>query len=303
MEQINIYNKQITAHCSDLYKILDPIGSGSYGEVFLAEDKNKNKYAAKIEEKKKLKKSKSRLKDEYKIYLRLEKNNKNNCLGIPKIYGIYDSPDYIILIMELLGYNLDHKFESLDKQFKLCTTFKIAIDSINLLKQVHKSGIVHRDIKPGNFLLNLKGDILFIMDFGLSKQYIYNKNKHIEFKSDKNLIGTPRFASLNIHMGFEPSRRDDLESIAYMLIYFAKGVLPWQGLKKDKKISQFSKICEVKLCTDITELCKDLPECFNIYLKYCRNLKFEETPNYQYILKLFTDDCIKLDITPKYEWL
>jgi casein kinase I family protein HRR25 len=282
---------------AEKYEILDRIGSGSFGDVYLVKDIKKRQFAAKVEEEKK----KSRLKDEYNVYKKILKMSAD--VGIPKVYNFINIPQHLVMVMELLGPSLDSKFMELNKSFKLCTILKIAIDSINLIKRVHDAGIIHRDVKPNNFLMNaVTNDILYVVDFGLSKQYIV-KGRHIGIRSDRSLVGTARYASLNIHMGLEPTRRDDLESIGYMLIYFAKGSLPWQGLKKDKKKSQIVKIGEVKLCTDIEKLCFGIPVCFMKYLKYCRDLRFEETPDYKYMLSLFVDAAKLLNINPHYEWI
>ena len=159
-----------------------------------------------------------------------------------------------------------------------------------LLEQLHNSGFIHRDIKPNNFMLDSQNNPnnIYIMDFGLSKRYrINNKNNHIKFRSGRSLIGTARYASCNMHMGMEPSRRDDLESVAYMLIYFVKGNLPWQGLKKISKNLNLEAIGEIKISTRSDVLCSNLPSCFRMYLDYCKNLGFYDEPNYDYLKGLF----------------
>lgn len=279
---------------SDNYRILDKIGSGSFGEVYLTEDRKKRLYASKVEKKR----NKSRLVDEYKIYECLKGIKE----GIPIIYNYIETPYNNIIVMELLGPNLDSKYIEMNKTFLISTILRISIDIIKLLEQIHKMGIIHRDIKPHNFLMNY-GEIqnrLYITDFGLSKQYF--KEKHIEFKSKRTLIGTARYASINIHCGIEPSRRDDLESVGYMLIYFMKGKLPWQGLKKDKNKNQIEKIGDIKTYTCVKKLCSGLPQSISKYIKYCKKLNFEETPNYKLLIGLFEQDAKILNIKPSYDW-
>jgi serine/threonine protein kinase len=282
---------------ADNYKLIKKIGSGSFGEVFLTIDKNGNEFAAKIEEKK----SKNRLKAEFNIYKKVL-NNKN-IIGIPKVYNYIETTSYNILIMELLGKSLENLFDDNLRNFSLSTIFKLALDMLNIIERFHSKGFIHRDIKPNNFLLNHKEPYhtLYLMDFGLSKQYI-QKGEHNEIKFDRSLIGTARYASLNIHWGIEPSRRDDLESIGYVLIYFIKGRLPWQGLKADKKKTQIEKIGEKKLVVTTEELCINLPKCFLDYLDYCKKLKYEEKPNYEFLKKLFIQESDKEKIELKYEF-
>ena len=189
------------------------------------------------------------------------------------------------------------------RKFSINTMFKLSIDMFTLIEKFHKRGFIHRDIKPGNFIFNYAKPFnkLYIMDFGLSKPYIIN-GEHIEPKYDRSLIGTARYCSQNIHWGFEPSRRDDLESICYVLIYLFKGSLPWQGLKKDKNKTQVEKIADKKNTVSIEVLCKDMPESFQKILEYIKKIKFEEKPNYKFILNALNEDINKMNINPEYDF-
>jgi serine/threonine protein kinase len=280
---------------SDNFRIIKLIGQGSFGSVYLTHDKNNNKYASKVE----ARENNTRLIEEYYIYKSLFNKGVNK--GIPQIYNFIKTPKYYILVMDLLGKSLDSIFDKLNNKFSVKTCLLLAIDIINILENIHNAGYIHRDIKPNNFLLGKNKNILYITDFGLSKKYIHD-GKHIKYNSNKKLVGTLRYASINMHMGIEPSRRDDLESVGYMLIYFLKGKLPWQGLKKRSNISSIEMIGNVKLCTNLNKLCYGFPDCFKKYIEYCRDLKFEEKPDYNYLKNLFIETANKHNMNLIYEW-
>lgn len=128
---------------------------------------------------------------------------------------------------------------------------------------------------------------LYLIDFGLSKRY-YDR-KHVQLKQKLSLTGTARYASLNAHRGTEQSRRDDLEAIGHMLIYFLRGSLPWSGLEARSKQEKYRKIKEKKESTQLSELCAGYPEAFEQYLKYCRELGFKERPDYAMLRRQFRD--------------
>ncbi|CAJ1340053.1 unnamed protein product [Effrenium voratum] len=157
---------------------------------------------------------------------------------------------------------------------------------------MHAKNFIHRDIKPDNFLIGLgkKANQVHIIDFGLAKKYRDPKTQqHIPYRENKALTGTARYASVNTHLGIEQSRRDDLEAVGYVLMYFNRGSLPWQGLKANSKKEKYEKIMEKKMSTPIEVLCKHFPCEFATYLNYCRSLRFEDRPDYAYLRRLLKD--------------
>lgn len=283
------------------YELLKKIGSGSFGDVYMCKDIEKDVImASKVED---LKGSSTKLELERKLYGRLHKS-KNEY--VPKIYNFIKTKKYHIMNMELLGKSLDKIFYDNNNKFDIGTVLKLGIEFVNILESLHECNIIHRDIKPNNFMAGLDDEKkVYIMDFGLAKIFIKN-NKHISYKTDKNIVGTARYISTNIHLGLEPSRRDDLESIAYMLIYFLKGRLPWQGLKKSEKCSktsQIDKIKEVKTSTSVEKLCENIPDCFCNFLKIIKNLEFYEKPNYDELRNILLNESINNNIELKYCWI
>ena len=158
--------------------------------------------------------------------------------GIPEIQHYGYNSTFNILIMELLGQSLENLFQAQNKSFSIKTACMLGIQMIDRIEYVHSRKIIHRDIKPDNFVIGrgLKSHIVYILDFGLSKKYWSVSHKcHLPFIKGKKLTGTARYASINALSGCEQSRRDDLESIGYIIMYFIRGSLPWQGLKVNKK--------------------------------------------------------------------
>lgn len=281
----------------DKYIIIEEIGSGSFGEVYKGKIVNTNtEIAIKVENINKTK----RIEYEYKIYEDLKKAGIVNI--IPDIYDFVITPKYHFMCMQILGESLDELFNQCNNIFSIETILTLGIEIIQELQQIHKIGYIHRDIKPSNFLVgkNDKSKI-YIMDFGLAKKYIIN-NSHIPFKEGRSLIGTVRYSSINMHLGLEPTRRDDLESVGYMLIYFAIKKLPWQGLKKQKGITHIDLIGEVKMCTNINILCANLPDCFKDYIIYIRSVGFDEEPNYNYLINLLKK-YKKINENFTYDWI
>jgi len=211
-------------------------------------------------------------------------------VGIPLIKWCGAEGDYNVLVMDLLGPSLEDLFNFCSRKFSLKTVLLLADQMVSRIDFIHSKNFIHRDIKPDNFLMGLgrKGNLVYIIDFGLAKKYRDARtHQHIPYRENKNLTGTARYASINTHLGIEQSRRDDMESLGYVLMYFNRGSLPWQGLKAATKRQKYERISEKKMSTPIEDLCKGFPVEFTTYLTYCRSLRFDDKPDYSYLRQLF----------------
>ncbi|CAH1958667.1 unnamed protein product [Acanthoscelides obtectus] len=265
------------------YRLGRKIGSGSFGDIYLGTNiSTGEEVAIKLEC---VKTRHPQLHIESKFYRMMQGG-----VGIPQVKWCASEGDYNVMVMELLGPSLEDLFNFCSRRFSLKTVLLLADQLISRTDFIHSRNFIHRDIKPDNFLMGLgkKGNLVYIIDFGLAKKYRDGKtHQHIPYKENKNLTGTARYASINTHLGIEQSRRDDLESLGYVLMYFNRGSLPWQGLKAATKRQKYERISEKKMSTPIEELCKGYPVEFPTYLNYCRQLKFEERPDYSYLRQLF----------------
>lgn len=265
------------------YILLDLIGSGSFGSIYQGENvRTQEKVAIKVEP---IKNETKLLKNEATFYQYL-----SNKQGIPEVkwYG-KDNQNYY-MVLNLLGESL----EAIKEQkgtFSLKTTLQIGINILDLLRTIHEAGLIHRDIKPDNFLLSLSdtNKKINIIDFGLCKSYL-NNEKHIEMKQTSSLIGTPTYASINAHNFMELSRRDDLESLGYMLIYFYLGQLEWQ--KIDSTNHELIKIMKTNVIYNTK-----IPPILIEYIKFVRTIDFEEKPYYHTLFDVFKNEIDKIEMS------
>lgn len=267
------------------YQLRRQIGSGSFGDIYLGVNViSGEEVAVKLES---VKARHPQLDYEARVYKAL-----SGGIGIPFVRWYGTERDYNALVIDLLGPSLEDLFNFCNRRFSYKTTLLLADQLVCRLEFIHSRGFIHRDIKPDNFLMGIgrRGNQVNVIDFGLAKRFRDPQtHRHIPYREHKNLTGTARYASLNTHLGVEQSRRDDLESLAYVLIYFARGGLPWQGLRAQTKRQKYTRIMECKLHTDIDTLTRGLPAEFNTFLRYARELRFDDRPDYVYFRRILRD--------------
>ena len=262
------------------YRTIKKLGEGSFGKVYKAEY-NKVYYAMKFENKTR---NPSLLESEATIMNYLRGPN------IPNIESFGTSGEYNILIMQLMDKSLEDLI-NIHKKFSVKTVCLLAYQIMNRLQFIHDKHIIHRDIKPDNFVMGYSENNahLYIIDFGLAKKFRSSRTLvQYPYIKKKKLTGTARYASIHALEEYEQSRRDDLESVGYVLLYFLRGSLPWQGLKVKTKEARYQKILEKKKEITCEELCKNFPNEFQIYLTYSRNLGYTDDPDYDMLKGLFS---------------
>ncbi|GAA6041965.1 hypothetical protein JCM8097_009122 [Rhodosporidiobolus ruineniae] len=267
------------------YRIGKKIGSGSVRDIYLGVNIiSGEEVAIKLES---VKAKHPQLEYEAKVYKTLAGG-----VGVPFVRWFGVECDYNAMVLDLLGPSLEDLFNFCNRKFSLKTTLLLADQLISRIEYIHSRNFIHRDIKPDNFLMGIgkRGNQVNVIDFGLAKKYRDPKTHlHIPYRENKNLTGTARYTSINTHLGVEQSRRDDMESLGYVLMYFLRGSLPWQGLKAATKKQKYDRIMEKKMTTPTEYLCRGFPNEFAIYLNYCRSLRFDDKPDYSYLRKLFRD--------------
>jgi casein kinase 1 epsilon len=252
------------------YILLDKIGSGCFGSIYKGQNIRTKEYVAiKVES---INHDLKLLKNESTIYQYL-----NGCQGIPHVKWFGKDHNNYYMVINLLGNSLQDLIHK-NQNFPLILIFKLGIKIISILKTIHEKGLVHRDIKPDNFLFGLNRiNQIYLIDFGFCKSYIDN-GEHNKIKKTNQMIGSRNYASINSHKCYDLSRRDDLESICYMLMCFYLGSLPWNNVLDEEII-----ICQK------TEVLNNnaYPVVLLDFLRYCRSMEYEEKPNYYLIIDNF----------------
>ncbi|ONK75187.1 uncharacterized protein A4U43_C03F14270 [Asparagus officinalis] len=276
------------------YKLGEKIRSGSFSEVYRATHVDTSELVAvKIENNKT---EHPKLLHEAKIYSIL--NGESGFANI-KWFGVDGENN--VLVLDLLGPSLEELLAFCGGKFTLKTVLMLADQMITRLEYVHSKGFLHGDIRPDKFLMGLgqKENQVHMIDFGLAKRYRDYcigpyREEIIPVRYDQKLTCCPTFASGYSHAGFEQGRRDDLESLGYVLLYFLRGRLPWQGLKaateeKRNKMMCKRKLCKIKLSSPVEVMYPPYPEELGHYLAYCQFLECYEQPAYGYLKGIFRD--------------
>ena len=263
------------------YRVKKKLGEGAFGDVYMGSSIENNELVAIKVEQRKI--AKPLLETEAFFLYSLRG------LGIPEVLSFGRLRNYNVLVEPLLDKSLFDLFAERRKRLALEDICLIAKQVIDRIQWIHSKNIVHRDIKPDNFLIGRKDpNVIYLIDFGLSKKYKSSTTgKHIKFGFTGKLTGTVRFASANALRGGEQSRRDDLESIGYMIIFFMRGRLPWQGVTGNKKMERYLKIYKMKKNVAPEDLCKSLPKQMTDFMRYVKQLEFEQEPDYNYLRNLF----------------
>lgn len=285
------------------YKVGKKIGEGSFGIIFEGINLlNDQQIAIKFEPRKC---EAPQLRDEYRSYRIL-----SDVKGVPKAYFFGQEGVHNILVIDLLGPSLEDLFDWCGRKFSTKTVAQVAKQMIQRIQSIHENHLIYRDVKPDNFLIGKpdtpQSNLVYVVDFGMAKQYRDPKtHTHISYREKKALSGTARYMSINTHLGREQLRRDDLESLGHVFMYFLRGSLPWQGLKAPTNKQKYDKIGIKKQTTSINELCFGFPIQFAQYLDNVRSLKFDEEPDYAYLIGLMDKTLLSIDEKEDnhYDWM
>uniref|UniRef100_A0A803KLY0 non-specific serine/threonine protein kinase n=1 Tax=Chenopodium quinoa TaxID=63459 RepID=A0A803KLY0_CHEQI len=276
---------------SPLYKVERKLGKGGFGQVFVGRRVNERatgvgalEVALKFEHKNS-KGCNYGPPYEWQVY-----NTLGGSHGVPKVHYKGRQGEYYVMVMDMLGPSLWDVWNSSGQTMSVEMVACIAVESLSILEKMHTKGYVHGDVKPENFLLGQPSTSqekkLFLVDLGLATKWRdTSSGQHVEYDQRPDMFrGTVRYASVHAHLGRTASRRDDLESLAYTLIFLLKGRLPWQGYQGDNKSFL---VCKKKMGTSPEVLCCFCPTPLKHFVEIVVNMKFDEEPNYSKLISLF----------------
>lgn len=268
------------------WEILRHLGSGAFGQVYLAKNTKTGKKVA-------IKTGDRQIAFEYELYQMLSGSNSSN--GIPKLIEFGRQGNKYCLVMSRLGRSLHEHFRKCRSDFHETFILKLAIQLTTRLEFIHNKGVIHRDLKPGNVMLGHSSHdqgTVFLVDFNLGKRFKAEDGTHIKM-TNVGFRGTALFASRNAHDQLSLSRRDDLESLAYMMVYLFKGSLPWRHIS-GKGPSYIKKVGALKKSIPSCTVCHGLPEVFSKFLRAVKRLDFIEKPQYEYYRSIFRQQLERL---------
>jgi len=277
------------------------IGCGSFGDIHIGTDLETGEdVAVKLES---VQAKTPQLMYEAKLYTLL-----SGSPGVVNIHWYGNEGKYNVLVMDLLGPSLEDVFDYCGCKFSLRMVLLLADQILKCIEVVHSKNYIHRDIKPDNFVLGLgqASRQVHIIDFGLAKRYRDPETRaHTPYSDGHSLTGTAEYSSINTHLGKEQSRRDDMESIGYLLLYFLRGGLPWQGMEDMPSQERHMRILRKKKSVPIEELGKHHPSEFITFMNYCRGLAFEDRPDYAYPRMIFKEIFLRegYDIDLPFDWV
>lgn len=268
-----------------------------------------------------------------------------DAIGVPRVHWYGIEGDFNVMVIDQLGPSLEDLFQFAGRHFPVGAVAGLGVQLVSRVELVHSRHLLHRDIKPDNFLAGLgkRASLIYIIDFGLAKVFRDPKTlEHIPYRVGKSFSGTQRYASVHSHLGVEQSRRDDLEAVGYIMLYFLRGSLPWQGLREKEKtkkadqryevpkeqaakkpqqrknvgkpeispaqkeaLQRQQRIADKKLSTSFEDLCKGFPSEFKMFLQYSNQLGFDAKPDYDYLRDLLEkagQKALGRTASP-YEWL
>lgn len=277
------------------FKVLRKLSQTVFSSIYLAEDtRDSSKIVLKLESKRsKIK----QLRDEYKFYKKFK-----DYFGFPRMVYYGRESDYQVLGIEKFDNNLEELLTRCHRRFSMKTVLLLADQMISRVEIMHKRGYVHKDLKPENFMI--RGQVLYLIDFGTVKRYRDASWRHIPATRDAPFVGSTRFSSIRSLRNYESSRRDDMEAIGYILMYFLRGSLPWIGIVGRHFQDQADKIATMKEKVTPLTLCRGVPSEFMRYFEKVMRLNHEEEPDYAGYRKMFRELGLRENICYdfKYDW-